>query len=124
MAVTGFAPGGRNELARPARRSRVRTAALIAASLVLLWLLRPVLTAVYGDLGDIPSIDARWVLAIIGCEATSFAASWELNRLALRTDGWFDVAVAQLSGNAASNVVPAGGRWGCRPAASVLGSGL
>ncbi len=94
--------------------------ALSAASLVLLWLLRPVLTAVYGDLGDIASIDARWVLAIIGCEATSFTASWELNRLALRTDGWFDVAVAQLSGNAASNVVPAGGPVGAAVQLRVL----
>ena len=95
----------------------LRTAALVVAGAVSLWLLRSSLGAVYGDLGGLTGVDVRWLAAIVGCEAVAFVASWELARLALRTDGWFDVAVAQLAGNAASNVVPAGGAGRRRRAA-------
>jgi uncharacterized protein (TIRG00374 family) len=94
------------------QRSWVATAALCAAGLVSLWLLRSSIAAVYGDLGDIAGIDPRWLVAVVGCEAAAFVSSWDLNRVALRTDGWFDVAVAQLTGNAATNLVPAGGAAG------------
>jgi uncharacterized protein (TIRG00374 family) len=87
---------------------------------VSLWLLRAPLAAVYGDLDDVHGIDWRWLIAIVGCEVAAFVASWELNRLSLRTDRWFDVAVAQLSGNAASNVVPAGGPAGAAVQLRVL----
>jgi len=112
-------PGG--TAARPAHR-RLRTAALILAGAASLWLLRSSLGAVYGDLGGLTGVDVRWLAAIVGCEAVAFVASWELNRLALRTDGWFDVAVAQLAGNAASNVVPAGGPVGAAVQLRVLAS--
>src|SRR4051794_15649424 len=82
-------------------RNWLRTGALVIGAAVCLWLLRSSLAAVYGDLDDIRGIDQRWLVAIVGCEAGAFVASWQLNRMALRTDRWFDVAVAQLSGNAA-----------------------
>lgn len=87
---------------------------------VSLWLLRSSLVAVYGDLGDMATVDPRWLLAIVGCEVVAFVWSWDLNRLALRTDRWFDVAVAQLSGNAATNLVPAGGAAGAAVQLRVL----
>ena len=107
---------------RPSRSARTwrRTAGLGVAGLVALWLLRSTLGAVYGDLDDLGAVDWRWLVLIVGCEAGAFFVSWELNRLTLRTDRWFDVAVAQLSGNAASNVVPAGGPAGAAVQLRVL----
>jgi uncharacterized protein (TIRG00374 family) len=93
---------------------------LVAAAAASLWLLRSSLGAVYGDLDDMTGIDRRWLLAIVACEAGAFVASWQLNRMALRTRRWFDVAVAQLSGNAASNLVPAGGPAGAAVQLRVL----
>jgi uncharacterized protein (TIRG00374 family) len=93
---------------------------LAVAGLVALWLLRSTLGAVYGDLDELGAVDWRWFVLIVGCEAGTFFVSWELNRLTLRTDRWFDVAVAQLSGNAASNVVPAGGPAGAAVQLRVL----
>jgi len=46
------------------------------------------------------------------CEAATFVSAWTLQRLVLRTDRWTDVAVPQLVGNAASNVLPAGSAVG------------
>jgi hypothetical protein len=102
------------------RRGPLATAALCAAGVLSLWFLRGSLAAVYGDLGDITGIDPRWLVAVVGCEAAAFVASWDLNRVALRTERWFDVAVAQLTGNAASNVVPAGGAAGAAVQLRVL----
>jgi uncharacterized protein (TIRG00374 family) len=103
-----------------ARRRWVKTAAVVVAAAVSLWLLRSSLGAVYGDLADIVSVDPRWLIAILACESIAFVASWQLNRLALRTDGWFDVAVAQLTGNAVSNVIPAGSAAGAAMQLRVL----
>jgi uncharacterized protein (TIRG00374 family) len=97
-----------------------RRAALVVAGLVSLWLLRSSLADVYSQIDDMRFVDPRWLIAIVAAEAVAFAATWELNRLALRTDRRFDVAVAQLAGNAASNVVPAGGPVGAAVQLRVL----
>ena len=105
--------------ARPGRRW-IKPAAVVVAGALSLWLLRSSLGAVYGDLASIAGVDARWLVAILACESIAFVASWQLNRVALRTDGWFDVAVAQLTGNAVSNVVPAGSAAGAAMQLRVL----
>jgi uncharacterized protein (TIRG00374 family) len=94
------------------RRGGLATVALCAAGVASVWLLRSSVAAVYGDLGDIAGIDPLWLVAVVACEVAAFVASWDLNRVALRTDGWSDVAAAQLTGNAATNLVPAGGAAG------------
>jgi hypothetical protein len=105
---------------RPSRWPRRRTAALLAAGLVSLWFLRSSLADVYSEVGDVRFVDHRWLIAILGAEAVTFVATWELNRLALRTERWFDVAVAQLAGNAANNLLPAGGPVGAAVQLRVL----
>jgi hypothetical protein len=52
------------------------------------------------------------VAAAFVCEGTTFISAWSLQRLVLRTRGWVQVAVPQLAGNAASNVLPAGSAVG------------
>src|SRR5262245_32473895 len=42
------------------------------------------------------------------CEGTTFLCAWSLQRLLLRTREWIQVAVPQLAGNAASNILPGG----------------
>jgi len=42
-------------------------------------------------------------------EAASFTCLWQLDRIALRTRGWFAVASSQLSANAVGRIVPGGG---------------
>jgi uncharacterized protein (TIRG00374 family) len=109
------------EVEAPARtRVSLRTAALVAAGLVSLWFLRSSLAEVYGEIDEVVRVDVRWLVAIVAAEMATFVATWELNRLALRTDRWFDVAVAQLAGNAANNVVPAGGPVGAAVQLRVL----
>ena len=44
--------------------------------------------------------------------AAQLVAFWELHRIVLRTDRWFDVAVPHLVGNAASHVAPGGSAVG------------
>jgi uncharacterized protein (TIRG00374 family) len=92
----------------------------LGAGLASLWLLRSSLGDVYSEIAELGSVDSRWLAAIVAAEAVTFVAAWELNRLALRTDRWFDVAVAQLAGNAANNVVPGGGPVGAAVQLRVL----
>ncbi|MEY2589871.1 MAG: putative heme transporter [Acidimicrobiaceae bacterium] len=110
----------RAEASARARRTSFRTALLVGTGLVSLWFLRSSLSEVYSEIGEIRSVDVRWLIVIVMAEAVTFVATWELNRLALRTDRWFDVAVAQLAGNAANNVVPAGGPVGAAVQLRVL----
>src|SRR3954470_20811265 len=93
--------------------SRPGTRALaVAAGGVALVALAPAMAEVYGELGAAAQLPALWLAAIVGFEAMGFVSGWALTRIALRAEGWFDIAAAQLSGNAASQVVPAGGPVG------------
>ena len=44
----------------------------------------------------------------VGVEALSFLATWELQRIALQTRGWFAVSTSQLAGNAFGRIIPGG----------------
>jgi uncharacterized protein (TIRG00374 family) len=64
------------------------------------------------DLGDVASLDPRWLALAVVCEVASFVCCWELLRIVLRSEKWTDVATSQLAGNAVSQVVPGGGAAG------------
>jgi uncharacterized protein (TIRG00374 family) len=49
---------------------------------------------------------------MVAASAAQLIAIWELQRIVLRTDRWFDVAAPQLAGNAASHTVPGGSAVG------------
>jgi uncharacterized protein (TIRG00374 family) len=84
----------------------------VLAGMVALVVLAPTMIEVYGELGAASDLPAIWLLAIVGFVTMGFASGWALTRIALRADGWFDIAAAQLASNAASQVVPAGGPVG------------
>jgi hypothetical protein len=58
--------------------------------------------------------DARPPLLVmaVACESATFVSAWALQRLVLRARSWGQIAVPQLVGNAASNVLPAGSAVG------------
>lgn len=88
---------------------RLLVLAVTAAGLVLV---APVLVDVYSSLDDLNSLGLGWKIAMVATSAAQLVAFWELHRIVLRTDRWFDVAAPHLAGNAASHVVPGGGAVG------------
>jgi uncharacterized protein (TIRG00374 family) len=49
-----------------------------------------------------------WLIGALIAEIVSFTFTFTLQRLALRTNGWFAVVTSGLAGNALTNVLPAG----------------
>jgi uncharacterized protein (TIRG00374 family) len=87
----------------------VRPAVLLAVAVVSLYLLLPSLVAVFGSWRSLSHLDWPFAALVPVCEAASFASLWQLDRIALRTKGWFAIACAQLTGNAVGRILPGGG---------------
>jgi len=86
-----------------------RRAALLLAAAVSLYVFLPSLLSVFGSRRSLSHLDWPFAVLVLVCEVASFVCLWELDRIALRTTGWFAVASAQLSGNAVGRIVPGGG---------------
>lgn len=93
-------------------RPRWRRLLLPLVTVVALVLVAPVLVDVYSSLDEIGSLGLGWKVAMVVASAAQLVAFWELHRIVLRTDRWFDVAVPHLVGNAASHVAPGGSAVG------------
>jgi uncharacterized protein (TIRG00374 family) len=72
----------------------------------------PGLIAFLGNIPKLRSVFPLWFLPILVLEGLAFASMWALLRIALRTSGWFDIACAQLAGNALSRALPGGAATG------------
>jgi len=94
-----------------ASSTRARVAVLVTTVAVII-VLAPVIGDVYASLGTAGHANLVWVLVAVGCTAMGFTSTWAVQRLALRITGWYDVAAAQLAGNAASNLLPLGSAVG------------
>src|SRR4051794_21855222 len=79
---------------------------------VALYLVLPGLVAMFGTLPQLEGVFPLWFVPIFLLEAAAFWCMWSLMRIALHTDAWFDVACAQLSGNALSRALPGGAATG------------
>lgn len=53
-----------------------------------------------------------WFTVCLAAELVSFTCNFALQRLALRTKGWFPVVTAGLAGNAVTSSLPAGSAAG------------
>ena len=95
--------------AKSSMRPRVVMLVIGAVSIALL---SPVLREVYSSLGTAVRANLLLVVLALACSALGFVSTWALQRLTLGLDRWSDVAAPQLSGNAASNLVPAGSALG------------
>jgi hypothetical protein len=81
---------------------------------------RGVLLAVFGSWRSLSHLDLPFAVLVLVCEVASYVCLWQLDRIALRTKGWFPVATAQLTGNLAGRIFPGGGATAAALSASML----
>ncbi len=99
-------------MTRSPRRAILTRLLFFLVSLVTLYILGPGLLAVFSSFPKLLKLNPVWFVVLLALEAGSFLSAWALQRLALRTRGWFGVATAQLTGNAVSRVLPGGAAAG------------
>jgi uncharacterized protein (TIRG00374 family) len=97
-----------------------KRAVLLLLAGASLYLLLPSLLAVFGSWRSLRHLDWPFAVLVLGCEVASYVCLWQLERIALRTKGWFPVATAQLSGNLAGRILPGGGATAAALSASML----
>jgi uncharacterized protein (TIRG00374 family) len=89
-------------------RQYARPVGLLLVAAVSLYVFLPSLLSVFGSWRSLSHLDWPYAALVLVCEIASFLCLWQLDRIALRTKGWFAVASAQLSGNAVGRIVPGG----------------
>jgi uncharacterized protein (TIRG00374 family) len=94
------------------RRRLVMRVLMLVVTAVAFYLVLPGLIAMFGSLPQLETVFPLWFVPIFVLEATAFWCMWALMRIALNTDKWFDVACAQLTGNALSRALPGGAATG------------
>jgi uncharacterized protein (TIRG00374 family) len=88
-----------------------RVIALIVTGIAL-YIVLPSLTAVFGAWPRLAKLSAVWLVAALVAEAASFVCTFGIQRIVLRTQGWFAVATSALTGNTVTNVLPGGSAAG------------
>ena len=71
-----------------------------------IYLALPSLIAVLGAWPRLSTLNPAWFALALVAELASFTCNFALQRLALRTRGWFAVVTAGLSGNAVTDSLP------------------
>ena len=85
---------------------------LLMVTGVALYLVLPGLIVMFGSLPQLEDVFPAWFVPIFLLEAAAFWCMWALMRIALHTENWFDIACAQLTGNALSRALPGGAATG------------
>src|SRR5271165_5807021 len=99
--------------ARPlTRKAVVKRALAVAVAGAGIYLVLPKLMAVLGAWPRLATLNPAWFTACLAAELVSFTCNFDLQRLALRTKGWFPVVTAGLAGNAVTNSLPGGSAAG------------
>jgi uncharacterized membrane protein YbhN (UPF0104 family) len=70
-------------------RPRAKTGVLLLVTAVSLYLVLPSLLAVFSSWRSLSHLDWPFAALAFACEVGSFVALWGLDRVALRTRGWF-----------------------------------
>ncbi len=81
---------------------------LLMAGAVALYLLGPQIVAVFATAPQLSRLQAPWLVLMFVLEVGSFAAAWQLARIAVPGLSWPVAATSQLVANAASRTVPGG----------------
>jgi len=63
---------------------------------------------VIGAWPELSMLNPVWLAGAVGAEVSAFACNFGLQRLVLRTSGWFAVVTAGLVGNVVTAVLPGG----------------
>jgi uncharacterized protein (TIRG00374 family) len=98
----------------------VKRALAVVVAGVAIYLVLPTLIAVLGAWPRLATLNPAWFAIAIAAELISFTANFGLQRLALRTRGWFAVVTAGLAGNAVTGSLPGGDAAGAAVQFSML----
>jgi hypothetical protein len=98
----------------------VKRAIVLAAAGLAIYLVLPSLTEVLASWPRLSELNPVWFTVAVAAELVSFTCNFGLQRLALRTRGWFAVVTAGLSGNAVTNSLPGGDAAGAAVQFSML----
>src|ERR1022692_2358618 len=105
--LTAMSVGGRRATAL-SWKTVVKRVAFVVVSGLAIYLVLPRVTEVFASLPRLSTLNWIWFIAAVAAELAHFGCDFALQRLALRTRGWFAVITAQLAGNAITNILPAG----------------
>ncbi|HTQ89063.1 MAG TPA: lysylphosphatidylglycerol synthase transmembrane domain-containing protein [Streptosporangiaceae bacterium] len=123
---TSARPGGADNAGRPAAvatkaaaidaaqqhpltfQTAARRALVVAVAGAAIYLVLPRLAAVLGSWPQLSTLSPIWFSVAVAAELASFTCNFALQRLALRTRGWFAVVTAGLTGNAVTDSLPGG----------------
>jgi uncharacterized protein (TIRG00374 family) len=89
-------------------KSVVKRVIVVAIAGVAIYFVLPSITEVLAAWPRLSTLEPIWFAAAVVAEVAHFTCTFGLQRLALRTRGWFAVVTAQLTGNAITNILPAG----------------
>ncbi len=89
-------------------KTAVKRALALAVAGAAIYLVLPKLIAVLGAWPRLSTLNQVWFTVCLAAELVSFTCNFALQRLALRTKGWFPVVTAGLTGNAVTNSLPGG----------------
>jgi len=98
----------------------VKRAVVVAVAGAAVSLVLPRLMAVLGSWPRLSTLNPIWFTVAIAAELASFTCNFALQRLALRTKGWFAAVTAGLAGNAVTNSRPGGDAAGAAAQFSML----
>ena len=86
----------------------LKRAVAVAVAGLAIDLVLPSITEVFASWPRLSTLQPIWFTAAVLFEVAHFTCTIALQRLGLRTKGWFAVATAALAGNAITGIVPAG----------------
>ncbi|HXX91436.1 MAG TPA: flippase-like domain-containing protein [Acidimicrobiales bacterium] len=92
---------------RPSKGVVRRVVALLATGIGL-YVVLPSLVKVVGAWPKLATLSGVWLVVALMAELSSFTCTFGIQRIVLRTRGWFAVVTAGLCGNAVTNTLPGG----------------
>jgi uncharacterized protein (TIRG00374 family) len=101
-------------------KTLVRRALFVAVAGAAIYLVLPKLVAVLGAWPRLSTLNPIWFTVALAAELASFTCNFALQRLALRSRGWFAVVTAGLAGNAVTDSLPGGDAAGAAVQFSML----
>jgi uncharacterized protein (TIRG00374 family) len=104
----------------PTWKTIVKRVLVVVVAGAAIYLVLPELIAVFGAWPRLSTLNPAWFAVALAAEVISFTCNFALQRLALRTTGWFAVVTAGLAGNAVTDSLPGGDAAGAAVQFSML----
>jgi uncharacterized protein (TIRG00374 family) len=104
----------------PTWKTAVKRALPVAVAGAAIYLVLPALIKVLGAGPRLSTLNPVWFTVALAAEIVAFTCNFALQRLALRTRGWFAVVTAGLAGNAVTDSLPGGDAIGAAVQFSML----